>query len=89
MTALVRALGRADYTPVWQDMQAFTAARGADTPDEFWQVEHPPVFTLGLALLLVRLCSALRGVLRRRLPPRYLKPLGVRRRAARQEPQND
>lgn len=33
--------------------------------------------TLGLALLLVRLCSALRGVLRRRLPPRYLKPLGV------------
>lgn len=25
--------------------------------------------TLGLALLLVRLCSALRGVLRRRLPP--------------------
>ncbi|WP_267273135.1 cellulose biosynthesis protein BcsF [Pseudomonas putida] len=45
--------------------------------------------TLGLALLLVRLCSALRGVLRRRLPPRYLKPLGVRRRAARQETQND
>lgn len=45
--------------------------------------------TLGLALLLVRLCSALRGVLRRRLPLRYLKPLGVRRRAARQEPQND
>ncbi|HDS1695329.1 MULTISPECIES: cellulose biosynthesis protein BcsF [Pseudomonas] len=45
--------------------------------------------TLGLALLLVRLSSALRGGLRRRLPPRYLKPLGVRRRAARQEPQND
>ena len=45
--------------------------------------------TLGLALLLVRLCSALRGVLRRRLPPRYLKPLGVRHRAACQEPQND
>jgi lipoyl(octanoyl) transferase len=49
VTALVRALGRVDYTPVWQDMQAFTAARGTDTPDEFWQVEHPPVFTLGLA----------------------------------------
>lgn len=45
--------------------------------------------TLGLALLLVHLCSALRDGLRRRLPPRYLKPLGVRRRAARQEPQND
>jgi len=30
-------------------MQAFTAARDADTPDELWRVEHPPVFTLGLA----------------------------------------
>ncbi|MBU0772196.1 MAG: lipoyl(octanoyl) transferase LipB [Gammaproteobacteria bacterium] len=49
MSARVRALGRADYTPVWRDMQAFTAERGADTPDELWQVEHPPVFTLGLA----------------------------------------
>ena len=29
-------------------MQAFTAARQADTPDELWVVEHPPVFTLGL-----------------------------------------
>ena len=40
---------RADYTPVWRDMQAFTLARDAGTPDQFWQVEHPPVFTLGLA----------------------------------------
>jgi len=30
-------------------MQAFNAARGADTPDEIWMVEHPRVFTLGLA----------------------------------------
>lgn len=30
-------------------MQAFTLARDAGTPDQFWQVEHPPVFTLGLA----------------------------------------
>lgn len=30
-------------------MQAFTAARGPDTPDEIWLLEHPPVFTLGLA----------------------------------------
>lgn len=41
--------GRADYTPVWRDMQAFTLARDTGTPDQFWQVEHPPVFTLGLA----------------------------------------
>ncbi|MFV3288707.1 cellulose biosynthesis protein BcsF [Pseudomonas sp. NY11955] len=45
--------------------------------------------TLALALLLLRLCVALRGRLRRRLSPRYLKPLGVRHRAARQDPQND
>lgn len=30
-------------------MQAFTAARGPATPDEIWLLEHPPVFTLGLA----------------------------------------
>ncbi len=30
-------------------MQEFTATRGADTPDELWLVEHPPVFTLGQA----------------------------------------
>jgi lipoyl(octanoyl) transferase len=30
-------------------MQAFTAERGPDTPDEIWLLEHPPVFTLGLA----------------------------------------
>ncbi|HEY9192405.1 MAG TPA: octanoyltransferase, partial [Methyloversatilis sp.] len=49
MTPLVVQRGRADYTPVWRDMQAFTLARDAGTPDQFWQVEHPPVFTLGLA----------------------------------------
>ncbi len=30
-------------------MQAFTAQRGADTPDEIWLLEHPPVFTQGQA----------------------------------------
>ncbi|MFN3593914.1 MAG: lipoyl(octanoyl) transferase LipB [Thiobacillaceae bacterium] len=30
-------------------MQAFTAGRRPDTPDELWLVEHPPVFTLGQA----------------------------------------
>ncbi|MEX5503361.1 cellulose biosynthesis protein BcsF [Pseudomonas putida] len=45
--------------------------------------------TFALALLVQRLRVALRGWLRRRLPPRYLKPLGVRHRAARQEPRND
>lgn len=30
-------------------MRAFTETRDADTLDELWQVEHPPVFTQGLA----------------------------------------
>jgi lipoyl(octanoyl) transferase len=46
---LVRTLGRAEYAPTWQAMRAFTAARNADTEDELWLVEHPPVFTLGQA----------------------------------------
>lgn len=29
-------------------MQAFTEQRTADTVDEFWLTQHPPVFTLGL-----------------------------------------
>lgn len=46
--ALVRDLGRADYEPTFAAMRAFTDARKPGTPDEFWIVEHPPVFTLGL-----------------------------------------
>ena len=47
--ALLRDLGRQPYEPVWRAMQAFTDARGEDTPDELWLVEHDPVFTLGQA----------------------------------------
>ncbi len=46
---LARDLGRRAYEPVWRAMQAFTDARGEDTPDELWVVEHDPVFTLGQA----------------------------------------
>lgn len=46
---VVRRLGQVDYEPTWRAMQAFTAARGPDTPDEIWLLEHPPVFTLGQA----------------------------------------
>ncbi|TFW15415.1 lipoyl(octanoyl) transferase LipB [Massilia arenosa] len=46
--ARVRDLGRADYEPSFAAMRAFTDARGLDTPDELWIVEHPPVYTLGL-----------------------------------------
>lgn len=46
---LVKNLGRVDYAPTAQAMQAFTEARTPDTPDELWLCEHPPVFTQGLA----------------------------------------
>lgn len=45
----VKVLGQVDYLPTYQAMAAFTEARTADTPDELWICEHPPVFTQGLA----------------------------------------
>ena len=49
MLPAIRSLGRAEYEPVWRAMQDFTKARDDAAADELWFVEHPPVFTLGLA----------------------------------------
>lgn len=49
MTLIVRRLGLVDYEPTWRAMQAFTAARTTETPDELWLLQHPPVYTLGQA----------------------------------------
>lgn len=49
MNPVVKRLGRVDYEPTFQAMQAFTASRSPETPDELWIVEHPPVYTLGQA----------------------------------------
>lgn len=46
---VVRRLGLVPYERALEDMRAFTAARGPDTPDELWVLQHPPVYTLGLA----------------------------------------
>jgi lipoyl(octanoyl) transferase len=46
---LVRRLGRVEYEATWRAMQDFTAQRTADTPDELWLLEHPPVYTQGQA----------------------------------------
>jgi len=46
-TLIIRQLGLVEYAAVWQQMQAFTQQRSADTPDEIWLVQHLPVFTLG------------------------------------------
>jgi len=45
----IRELGLADYQTTWQKMRNFTDERTSDTPDELWLLEHPPVFTQGLA----------------------------------------
>lgn len=46
---IVRWLSRVDYESTWRAMQRFTDERNAATPDELWLLEHPPVFTLGMA----------------------------------------
>jgi lipoyl(octanoyl) transferase len=46
---VTRPIGRAYYLPTWRAMQDFTVNRNAGTPDELWVVEHPPVYTAGLA----------------------------------------
>ncbi|HEU6454917.1 MAG TPA: lipoyl(octanoyl) transferase LipB [Roseateles sp.] len=44
-----KELGRVDYATTLQAMRDFTAQRNTGTEDEVWLLEHPPVFTLGLA----------------------------------------
>ena len=46
---VVRDLGHVDYLSTIEAMKAFTQARGVETPDELWVLEHPPVFTQGIA----------------------------------------
>ena len=49
MSFLVKHLGIADYELTYQAMRDFTQQRDSSTSDEIWILEHPPVFTLGLA----------------------------------------
>ncbi|WP_328189420.1 lipoyl(octanoyl) transferase LipB [Marinobacter sp. OP 3.4] len=46
---VIRDLGLRPYEPVWEAMKAFTASRDRSVPDEFWCVQHPPVYTQGQA----------------------------------------
>lgn len=48
-TPLLRDLGLVDYASTWRAMQRFTADRDSGTRDQIWFLEHPPVFTLGVA----------------------------------------
>ena len=49
MTIAIRQLGVVDYVTTYEAMRSFTKERTASTSDEIWVLEHPPVFTLGLA----------------------------------------
>lgn len=42
-------LGLVDYASTLQAMQDFTDSRDADTPDQLWLLQHPRVFTQGMA----------------------------------------
>jgi len=44
---VIKRLGRVEYSFTWEAMRAFTRARNESTPDEFWLLEHPPVYTVG------------------------------------------
>ncbi len=46
---LLRRLGRVDYAVTAEAMRAITETRDAQTADEIWLCEHPPVYTQGLA----------------------------------------
>lgn len=46
---LIKQLNLVPFEPTYQAMQQFTNTRNADTPDELWLLEHPPVYTLGQA----------------------------------------
>ena len=48
-SVLIRFFGLVEYQPTWDAMRRFTAERTADTRDEIWLLQHPPVYTQGLA----------------------------------------
>lgn len=41
--------GMVSYLVAWQAMKDFTDTRTSGTRDEIWLVQHPPVYTLGIA----------------------------------------
>ena len=49
MELLSQTLGQVPYLPTVEAMQAFTAERTAQTPDQLWICEHSSIYTQGLA----------------------------------------
>ena len=48
-TVTIKNMGITEYPATWQAMKNFTAQRTRETPDEIWLLEHPPVYTQGIA----------------------------------------
>jgi lipoyl(octanoyl) transferase len=46
---VIRNLGLVDYSATFEAMQRFTRERDANTEDELWLLQHPPVFTQGIS----------------------------------------
>ena len=46
---VLRRLGLVDYVQTWQAMKAFTMSRTETTSDELWVLQHPHVYTYGVA----------------------------------------
>lgn len=46
---VIHRLGEVPYAPTLERMQAFTRNRDRNTRDELWLLEHPPVYTAGIA----------------------------------------
>ena len=46
---IIRRLGLAPYEQTWEAMKSFTSARTSATHDEIWLLEHPPIYTYGVA----------------------------------------
>lgn len=59
---VIRRLGQVQYEPTWHAMQEYTRQRASDTPDELWLLQHPPVYTLGLAGRLEHLPRLATGI---------------------------
>jgi lipoyl(octanoyl) transferase len=49
MNLVVRYFELRDYMESYREMVEFNRRRGSQTADEIWFLQHPPVYTLGLA----------------------------------------
>lgn len=48
MDIITKKLGLQPYLSCWEAMRLYTENRDADSEDQLWLVEHPPIFTQGI-----------------------------------------